>query len=220
MRAPCLSTWGPWTQASRCPCCFCRALVSTALTKPMPELLCPAMSPPHPATLPGIVEPAFPTSLLAVLAANLLCRLPDPIAFLDRLPSLIKPGGVSERPPPPPLLPRAAALRVAALVWCCLWMPLVEGCCSAVPAAHSVALSRHIPGAGTGEPVQLVGGVDTAREVAGGLPRQGEACMQLVRRLLGCCLSRLLPPWLCATAVSSAMAHVCRPAMQCSRQMG
>ncbi len=28
-----------------------------------------------------------------VLAANLLCRLPDPGAFLDRLPSLVKPGG-------------------------------------------------------------------------------------------------------------------------------
>ena len=31
----------------------------------------------------------------AVLAANLLCRLPDPQRFLARLPSLIKPGGVS-----------------------------------------------------------------------------------------------------------------------------
>lgn len=30
----------------------------------------------------------------AVLAANLLCRLPDPSVFLRRLPSLIKPGGV------------------------------------------------------------------------------------------------------------------------------
>ncbi|PRW60369.1 hypothetical protein C2E21_0705 [Chlorella sorokiniana] len=30
----------------------------------------------------------------AVLAANLLCRLPDPRQFLGRLPSLIKPGGV------------------------------------------------------------------------------------------------------------------------------
>ncbi len=28
-----------------------------------------------------------------VLAANLLCRLPSPRAFLDRLPSLVKPGG-------------------------------------------------------------------------------------------------------------------------------
>ncbi len=28
-----------------------------------------------------------------VLAANLLCRLPDPHAFLDRLPSLVRPGG-------------------------------------------------------------------------------------------------------------------------------
>jgi len=30
----------------------------------------------------------------AVLAANLLCRLPEPTAFLDRVPSLLKPGGV------------------------------------------------------------------------------------------------------------------------------
>jgi putative 4-mercaptohistidine N1-methyltranferase len=29
----------------------------------------------------------------AVLAANLLCRLPDPARFLARLPSLVKPGG-------------------------------------------------------------------------------------------------------------------------------
>lgn len=29
----------------------------------------------------------------AVLAANLLCRLPDPRRFLDRLPQLVKPGG-------------------------------------------------------------------------------------------------------------------------------
>lgn len=28
-----------------------------------------------------------------VLAANLLCRLPDPLVFLDRLPGLVKPGG-------------------------------------------------------------------------------------------------------------------------------
>ena len=28
-----------------------------------------------------------------VLAANLLCRLPDPSVFLARLPSLVKPGG-------------------------------------------------------------------------------------------------------------------------------
>lgn len=28
-----------------------------------------------------------------VLAANLICRLPQPMAFLDRLPSLVKPGG-------------------------------------------------------------------------------------------------------------------------------
>lgn len=30
----------------------------------------------------------------AILAANLLCRLPDPVAFLDRLPALLRPGGV------------------------------------------------------------------------------------------------------------------------------
>jgi len=30
----------------------------------------------------------------AVLAANLLCRLPDPRRFLDRLPELVKPGGI------------------------------------------------------------------------------------------------------------------------------
>ncbi|MGB0371463.1 MAG: putative 4-mercaptohistidine N1-methyltransferase [Opitutales bacterium] len=29
-----------------------------------------------------------------VLAANLICRLPDPMKFLERLPSLIKPGGL------------------------------------------------------------------------------------------------------------------------------
>lgn len=29
----------------------------------------------------------------AVLAANLLCRLPDPMLFLNRLPQLVKPGG-------------------------------------------------------------------------------------------------------------------------------
>ena len=30
----------------------------------------------------------------AILAANLLCRLPDPASFLDRLPALLRPGGV------------------------------------------------------------------------------------------------------------------------------
>jgi len=30
-----------------------------------------------------------------VLAANLLCRLPEPMAFLDRIPRLLKPGGVA-----------------------------------------------------------------------------------------------------------------------------
>lgn len=29
-----------------------------------------------------------------MLAANLLCRLPEPMAFLARLPSLMRPGGV------------------------------------------------------------------------------------------------------------------------------
>ena len=29
-----------------------------------------------------------------VLAANLVCRLPNPYQFLDRLPSLVAPGGV------------------------------------------------------------------------------------------------------------------------------
>lgn len=29
-----------------------------------------------------------------ILASNLLCRLPDPVAFLTRLPSLVTPGGV------------------------------------------------------------------------------------------------------------------------------
>ena len=31
----------------------------------------------------------------AVLAANLVCRLPEPMLFLHRLPSLVKPGGVA-----------------------------------------------------------------------------------------------------------------------------
>ncbi|GLI58723.1 hypothetical protein VaNZ11_000476 [Volvox africanus] len=38
--------------------------------------------------------PATLTSLDCVLAANLLCRLPEPMAFLERCQSLIKPGGV------------------------------------------------------------------------------------------------------------------------------
>ena len=29
-----------------------------------------------------------------VLAANLVCRLPNPYKFLDRLPSLVAPGGI------------------------------------------------------------------------------------------------------------------------------
>jgi SAM-dependent methyltransferase len=29
-----------------------------------------------------------------VFCGNLLCRLPDPMLFLDRLPSILKPGGV------------------------------------------------------------------------------------------------------------------------------
>lgn len=44
---------------------------------------------PHIPDLPPLPHPAR-----AVLAANLLCRLPDPSIFLRRLPSLIKPGGV------------------------------------------------------------------------------------------------------------------------------
>ena len=31
----------------------------------------------------------------AVLAANLICRLPEPTLFLERLPSLVKPGGIA-----------------------------------------------------------------------------------------------------------------------------
>lgn len=38
--------------------------------------------------LPAVMGP-FDT----VLAANLICRLPDPEAFLERLPDLVKPGG-------------------------------------------------------------------------------------------------------------------------------
>jgi 2-polyprenyl-3-methyl-5-hydroxy-6-metoxy-1,4-benzoquinol methylase len=34
------------------------------------------------------------TGFDVVLAANLICRLPDPLAFLRRLPGLVKPGGV------------------------------------------------------------------------------------------------------------------------------
>jgi SAM-dependent methyltransferase len=29
-----------------------------------------------------------------ILAANLICRLPNPYKFLDRLPSLVAPGGI------------------------------------------------------------------------------------------------------------------------------
>lgn len=60
------------------------------------------------ARLPADVQPdlarfqvadacALPANLApvdAVLAANLLCRLPDPLAFLNRLPQLVRPGGV------------------------------------------------------------------------------------------------------------------------------
>lgn len=35
----------------------------------------------------------FPAPFDVVLAANLLCRLPDPARFLERLPHLVKPGG-------------------------------------------------------------------------------------------------------------------------------
>jgi SAM-dependent methyltransferase len=31
----------------------------------------------------------------AILAANLVCRLPEPMKFFERLPSLVKPGGVA-----------------------------------------------------------------------------------------------------------------------------
>ena len=41
---------------------------------------------------PAPCPPAPPSP--AVLAANLLCRLPDPAAFLARLPTLVRPGGV------------------------------------------------------------------------------------------------------------------------------
>ncbi len=40
---------------------------------------------------------ALPSNLApvdCVLAANLLCRLPEPTAFLDRCRTLVKPGGV------------------------------------------------------------------------------------------------------------------------------
>lgn len=39
------------------------------------------------------LDPALGT-FDAVLAANLLCRLPEPMKFLERLPSLVKKGGV------------------------------------------------------------------------------------------------------------------------------
>ena len=51
---------------------------------------------PCPLPLPGdaCALPPDLAQLDAVLAANLLCRLPDPSKLLARLPALVKPGGV------------------------------------------------------------------------------------------------------------------------------
>ena len=54
--------------------------------------------------LPGDVAPVD-----CVLAANLLCRLPDPAAFLDALPALLKPRGV--------------AVLVSPYSWLAAWTP-------------------------------------------------------------------------------------------------
>jgi SAM-dependent methyltransferase len=44
---------------------------------------------------PGALPLDLPAPFDAVVAANLLCRLPDPAAFLHRLPSLVSHGGVA-----------------------------------------------------------------------------------------------------------------------------
>ena len=44
---------------------------------------------------PLALPPSLPAPFEAVVAANLLCRLRDPGAFLRRLPSLVRHGGVA-----------------------------------------------------------------------------------------------------------------------------
>ena len=51
--------------------------------------------PPFPPQGDACALPADLPQFDAVLAANLVCRLPDPALFLARLPALVKPGGVA-----------------------------------------------------------------------------------------------------------------------------
>lgn len=94
---------------------------------------------------------------LAVLAANLLCRLPDPTLFLGRMHSFIKRDGVSTW---------RAALGLQTCLAGCLpvecWCP---GC----------KLHLSLPaGAGFGQPIQLAARLDAAGQVAGRLPGPGK----------------------------------------------
>lgn len=70
----------------------------------------------------------------AVVAANLICRLPDPMLFLQRLPSLVKPGGI--------------AVLTTPFSWLEAWTPKnkwLGGCAlaSCKPPIASTSVVRH-----------------------------------------------------------------------------
>lgn len=77
-------------------CCCCRSCCRSCCCRSCCRSCCCSccwLPLPGPAAEPPL-NISFTTPPPAVLAANLLCRLPDPMLFLARLPSLIKPGGV------------------------------------------------------------------------------------------------------------------------------
>jgi len=59
-----------------------------------------------------------------VLGANLLCRLPTPLDFLDRLPDIVVPGGIVVLTSPYSWLeeytPKVTVLRMYALIFICV----------------------------------------------------------------------------------------------------
>lgn len=120
--------WGRCT--ALCCCLRCRCLHSLCLPKLPPAHSCP--SPP-------------PVSRIAVVAANLLCRLPDPSLFLRRLPSLIKPGGVSSAGEGAAAAAGSggAAAGAAAPLACCRASPLSPLLPPSLPAQVLVLVSPY-----------------------------------------------------------------------------
>lgn len=139
---------------------------------PLRCLLCPLRLQGDACALPGDL-PAFD----AVLAANLLCRLPDPSRFLARAPSLVKQGGV--------------LVLVSPYSWLQAWTPQQSwlggyydkvGGYLMVPGGHPDKVLAYVERFGICGTICLFA---LSAELAGGALRQGE---HVTPRFLVCSL--------------------------------